>query len=240
MTIGSSSKPIVGDQVEAVGNALGELSSTMTVGYISAIDRIVTTEGSQINMIQTDAAINSGNSGGPLFNMKGEVVGIVSAKYSGTTTSGASIEGIGFAIPMDDVIGMLEDLKEYGYVTGGYLGVTVSDMDAQDAQQYGLPMGVLVHSVTPGTCAEKGGMKAQDILVELGGYDIKNMNDLTRALRQFNGGDEVTAVVYRTSEGGEVILTLTLDSKPMDTTEQTPDEPPSQGTTDDWFDHFFG
>ena len=240
VTVGNSSKLIVGDQVVAVGNVLGELSSTMTVGYVSAIDRIVTTEGSQINMIQTDAAINSGNSGGPLFNMKGEVIGITSAKYSGTSTSGATIEGIGFAIPMDDVLGMLEDLREYGYVTGAYLGVTVSDVDPTDAQQYGLPMGVLVHSVTTGTCAEKGGIKAQDILVELGGYDIENTNDLTRALRQFDGGDEVTAVVYRASEGGEVILTLTLDSKPVDTAEETPDTTPDQGTTDDWFDHFFG
>ncbi|MBQ3215149.1 MAG: trypsin-like peptidase domain-containing protein [Oscillospiraceae bacterium] len=239
VTIGSSSKLIVGDLVEAVGNALGELSSTMTVGYVSAIDRIVTTEGSQINMIQTDAAINSGNSGGPLFNMKGEVVGIISAKYSGTTSSGATIEGIGFAIPMDDVIGMLEDLKEFGYVTGGYLGVTVSDMDPTDAQQYGLPMGVLVHSVTNGTCAQKGGIKAQDIIVELGGYEITNMNDLTRALRKFDGGDEVSVVVYRASQGGEVILTLTLDSKPA-ADAATPDPAPEQGTTDDWFDHFFG
>ncbi len=244
VTIGASSELIVGDQVAAVGNALGELSSTLTVGYVSAIDRIVTTEGSQINMIQTDAAINAGNSGGPLFNMKGEVIGITTAKYSGTVASGASIEGIGFAIPMDDVLGMLEDLREYGYVTGGYLGVTVSNMDEADVEQYGLPMGVLVHNVTKGSCAAKGGVKAQDILVELGGHPIENLNDLTRALRQFNGGDEVTAVVYRASAGGEVILTLTLDSKPVES-EQS-DKPsdtttiPENGSADQWFDHFFG
>ena len=124
-TIGSSDHLIVGDQVVAIGNPLGTLASTLTVGYVSAKDRLITTEGSSINMIQTDAAINPGNSGGPLFNMKGEVIGITSAKYSGLTSSGATIEGIGFAIPMDDVIGMLRDLMEKGYISGAYLAVNV-------------------------------------------------------------------------------------------------------------------
>lgn len=237
--IGKSSDLIVGDQVAAIGNALGELASTLTVGYVSAMDRIVTTEGSQINMLQTDAAINSGNSGGPLFNMKGEVIGITTAKYSGTTNSGATIEGIGFAIPMDDVIGMLEDLRDHGYITGGYLGVTVSNMDESDSELYGLPMGVLVHEVTYGSCAYKGGVKVQDIIVELGGYTIENLNDLTRALRAFDGGDTVTVVVYRASAGGEVVLQLTLDSKDNAESEDTSTQP-SSGTADDWFDHFFG
>ena len=236
VSIGHSENLIVGDRVAAVGNALGELTSTLTVGYVSAIDRIVTTEGTQINMIQTDAAINSGNSGGPLFNMKGEVVGITTAKYSGLSNSGASIEGIGFAIPMDDVIGMLEDLRDYGYVTGGYLGLEVSNMDETDAKLYGLPMGALVYKVTPGSCAAKGGIMAQDILVELGGYDIENVNDLTRALRKFDGGDSVTAVVYR--GGSEVVLTLILDSKP--TAKPAPSsDMPSNGTSDEWFEYFF-
>lgn len=112
--LGSSDALQVGDQVVAVGNALGQFTSTMTVGYISAKDRLVTTDGQAINMIQTDAAINSGNSGGPLFDMNGEVVGITTAKYSGYTESGASIEGIGFAIPMDDVINQISDLCQYG------------------------------------------------------------------------------------------------------------------------------
>ena len=237
VTIGSSSDLIVGDQVVAIGNALGELASTLTVGYVSAIDRVVATDGTQMNMLQTDAAINSGNSGGPLFNLKGEVVGITTAKYSGSSLTGASIEGIGFAIPMDDVIGLLEDLKEYGYITGGYLGVTVSDMSKTDADRYGLPMGVLVHEVVAGSCADKGGVKAQDILLELGGHTIGNMNDLTRALREFDAGDTVTAVVHRVSQGGEVILTLTLDAKP---TTAAPSSVPDNGSAQNWFDFFFG
>ena len=153
VTIGSSSDLIVGDQVVAIGNPLGDLTSTMTVGYVSAKDRDVTTDGTTINMIQTDAAINSGNSGGPLFNMKGEVVGITTAKYSGSSSSGASIESIGFAIPIDDVIGMLNDLKDYGYITGAYLGVMVSNMDTQTASYYRLPVGAYVQEITPGYCA---------------------------------------------------------------------------------------
>ena len=102
--VGSSDALKVGDQVVAIGNPLGELTSTLTVGYVSAKERDVTTDGTTINMIQTDAAINSGNSGGPLFNSKGEVVGITTAKYSGNSSSGATIEGIGFAIPIDDVM----------------------------------------------------------------------------------------------------------------------------------------
>ena len=238
-SIGSSSDMVVGDRVVAIGNALGELKSTLTVGYVSAIDRVVTTEGSQINMIQTDAAINSGNSGGPLLNMNGEVIGITTAKYSGTTTSGASIEGIGFAIPMDDVIGMLEDLRDHGYITGGYMGIEVTNVDQTDANLYGLPMGVLVHKVYAGSCAEKGGVKAQDILVELGGYSIDNMSDLTRALRKFDAGDTVSVVVYRSSAGGEVVLTLTLDAKPATSSTEESSTVPGNGTADEWFDYFF-
>ena len=211
--IGSSDALIVGDQVAAVGNPLGELASTLTVGYISAKDRIVATDGTQINMLQTDAAINPGNSGGPLFNMLGQVIGITTAKYSGLTDSGATIEGIGFAIPMDDVYDMLEDLRLYGYITGAYLGVAVSDVDPYVAETYGLPMGTLVREVVDGSCAQLGGIKVSDIIVNLGGYEVKNLNDLSRALRKFKAGDEVTVTVHR---GGELVqLTLVLDEKPQ-------------------------
>lgn len=236
--IGSSANLIVGDQVVAVGNPLGELASTLTVGYISAKDRIVTTDGSQISMLQTDAAINSGNSGGPLFNMLGQVVGITSAKYSGTSSAGATIEGIGFAIPMDDVIGMLEDLKEYGYITGAYLGVMVSNMDSEVVDIYGLPQGVLIREVTAGSCAAKAGIVAQDILTDLGGYPITNLTDLNRALRQFKAGDTVTVTVYR--NGGARQLSVTLDEKPQPTAvEPTASDLPQNGTAEEWFDYFY-
>lgn len=242
--IGSSGNLIVGDQVVAIGNPLGELASTLTVGYVSAKDRVVTTDGTQINMLQTDAAINPGNSGGPLFNMKGEVVGITSAKYSGTTTSGATIEGIGFAIPMDDVIGMLEDLKEFGYVTGAYLGVSVGDVEESVADRYGMPLGALVAEVVKGSCAEAAGIRAQDIIVNLGGHTVECVNDLTRALRKFEPGDTITVTVYRFGSG-ETQLTLTLDEKPQQTQEETVEPTvenslPSNGSVEDWFNHFFG
>ena len=240
--IGSSDNLIVGDQVVAIGNPLGELASTLTVGYISAKDRIITTDGSQISMLQTDAAINSGNSGGPLLNMLGQVVGITSAKYSGTSASGATIEGIGFAIPMDDVIGMLTDLKDHGYITGAYLGVEVSNMDPAVVETYGLPMGVLVRKVTEGSCAAKAGIQPQDIMVDLGGHAITNLTDLSRALRQFKAGDTVTVTVFR--NGGERKLTVTLDEKPRQdkivSAEPSGSGLPNGGSAENWFDYFYG
>ena len=243
VTIGSSTDLIVGDQVVAIGNPLGDLTSTMTVGYVSAKDRDVTTDGTTINMIQTDAAINSGNSGGPLFNMKGEVIGITTAKYSGSSSSGASIESIGFAIPIDDVIGMLNDLKDYGYVTGAYLGVLVSDMDKETAAYYGFPVGVYVQEVTPGYCAEEAGLRAKDIIVGLGKYEVKSLTDLTRALRNFKAGDATQITVYR--GGAEIVLDIVLDEKPADLNATVPEDTtqgkmPENGSYDEWYDFFFG
>ena len=210
--LGASSDLIVGDQVAVIGNPLGELTSTLTVGYVSAKDRIITTDGSQINMIQTDASVNSGNSGGPIFNMKGEVVGIITAKYSGLSASGASIEGIGFAIPMDDVLSKIMDLKDYGYITGAYLGVLVQDMDRSVAEYYGLPLGAYVAGVTEGFCAEKAGLKAKDIIIGLGDYTVVGLNSLTSALQNFKAGDTTTITVWRS--GLELELEITLDEKP--------------------------
>lgn len=245
VTIGSSENLIIGDMVVAIGNPLGELTSTMTVGYLSAKDRDVTTDGSTIiNMMQTDAAINPGNSGGPLFNMKGEVIGITTAKYSGTTTSGASIEGIGFAIPIDDVIDMVTDLIDYGYVTGAYLGVGVINMDEQTASVYSLPMGAYVSEVNPGSCAEKAGVQVKDIIIGLGGYTVENYSELRRALRQFDAGDTTTITVYR--GGQELELTITLDEKPQDqpATVEPATEPsnenqmPKSGSFEEWYEYF--
>ena len=240
VTIGSSSALAVGDQVVAIGNPLGELTATMTAGYVSAMDREVTTDGRTITMIQTDAAINSGNSGGPLFNMNGEVVGITTAKYSGSSSSGATIEGIGFAIPMDDVVGMVEDLVNYGYVTGAYLGVMVSDMDSDAAAYYGMPLGAYVQEVTPGYCAEEAGVQAKDIIVALGEYEVRNISTLTRALRNFEAGETTTITVYR--GGRELVLTITLDEKPADTSgaTQLPNESemPEDGSYEEWYNYF--
>lgn len=244
VTIGSSDKLIIGDMVVAIGNPLGELTSTMTVGYLSAKDRDVTTDRTTINMMQTDAAINPGNSGGPLFNMLGEVVGITTAKYSGTTGSGATIEGIGFAIPVDDVMGMVYDLIDYGYVTGAYLGVSVKDMDVQTATVYDLPLGSYVAEVTEGSCAEAAGVKVKDIIIGLGDYEVEGYSDLSRALRKYKAGDTTTIRVYRS--GQELELTVTLDEKPQPVIEDptvpapTGDESgmPENGSFEEWYEYF--
>lgn len=241
VTIGSSTALSVGDQVVAIGNPLGELTSTLTVGYVSAKERNVTTEGTTINMIQTDAAINSGNSGGPLFNAQGEVVGITTAKYSGSSSSGATIEGIGFAIPIDDVMPLVDDLMNYGYINTAYLGVMVSVMDADTASRYGLPVGAYVEEVTSGYSAHRAGVKAKDIIVALGDYEVENVSDLTKALRKFRAGDTTTITVYR--GGQKLVLPITLDEKPRDTDTEVPadygsSQMPAEGDYDEWFDYF--
>ena len=242
-TLGSSSDLIIGDMVVAIGNPLGELTSTQTVGYVSGIGREVSTDGATtIQMIQTDAAINPGNSGGPLFNMKGEVVGITTAKYSGTTTSGASIEGIGFAIPIDDVTGILSDLMDYGYVTGAYLGVTVQNTDTEATAMFGLPNGAQVKEVVAGVSADRAGVKVNDIIIALGDYEVTNITTLTRALRNFKAGDTTTITVVRS--GQQLVLDITLDEKPQNfSSTVTPEQDssmPSEGSYEEWYEWFFG
>lgn len=257
VSIGNSDNLEVGDQVAAIGNPLGELTSTQTVGYVSAKDRSVNTDGTIINMLQTDAAINSGNSGGPLFNMNGEVVGITTAKYSGSTSSGASIEGIGFAIPINDVMKLVDDLMEYGYITGqAYLGVTIynKDLDASTAAAYGLPVGARVQSVTEGSCAQKAGLQAGDIITALGEYEVSGYSDLVYALRNFSAGDTTTVSVFRS--GQEMTLHITFDEKTADTVtgpveetqpqettggeaQQPQGEMPESGSYEDWYDYFY-
>ena len=213
VTLGSSASVVVGDQVAAIGNPLGTLTSTMTVGYVSAKDRVVATDGSAINMLQTDAAINSGNSGGPLFNMKGEVIGITTAKYSGTSSSGATIEGIGFAIPIDDIQGILGDLQNQGYVSSAYLGITVEDVP-ETAQSFGLPAGAFIRETVEGYCAQKAGLQPNDIIVKLGEHKIGSTNELLLALRKFQPGETTVITVYRS--GVEMDFDITLDEKPQE------------------------
>ena len=246
VSMGSSDAVGVGDRVAAIGNPLGELTSTMTVGYISAKDRMVSTDGSAISMMQTDAAINSGNSGGPLFNMYGQVIGITTAKYSGTSNSGAYIEGIGFAIPIDDVLDMITDIMEKGYISGAYLGVMVRDMNQEVADTYGFPMGVYVDSVTEGSCAQKAGIQTKDIIIALGDYEVTSMSELTKALRQFEAGDTTNVKVFR--GGAELVLEITLDEKPRQVVEESTGSQEQQqqqqqvpgGNFDDFFKYFFG
>lgn len=239
VTLGSSNDLVIGDMVVAIGNPLGTLSATQTVGYVSGTNREVTTDNTIINMIQTDAVINPGNSGGPLFNMRGEVVGITTAKYSGTTISGASIEGIGFAIPIDDVLGIIGDLQNLGYVTGAYLGVTVQDVDSEAASRYGLPSGAYVASVVDGGAADQAGVQPKDIITGIGDIQVTSMTSLTRALRSFKAGDTTTITVVRS--GQTLTLTITLDERPQDldsSSSQTDPSMPSEGDYDEWYDFF--
>ena len=178
--------------------------------------------------------------------MNGEVVGITTAKYSGNSGNGVTIEGLGFAIPMDDVMGMFADLREFGYVTGAYLGVYVRDVEAA-AQAYGLPAGAYVEEPMEGMAADRAGILAGDIIVNLGGYDITCITDLTRVLRRFEAGDETSITVYR--KGKLEYLTIVLDEKPVEPEEVPQEQAPEEvepevpfedgfGSFDDWFGFF--
>ena len=215
VTIGDSDQIEVGEEVIAIGNPLGELTFTMTAGVVSALDREINTDGKPINMLQTDVAINSGNSGGPLFDMNGNVIGITSAKYSGSTSSGASIEGISFAIPINDALRVVYDLQQYGHVTGrAYLGVTVKDLDSSTGATYGLPTGPMIQSVEEGGCAQKAGLQQGDIIIGFNDAEIASYTDLVAALNKCRAGDTATIKVYRA--GAEVEASVTLDERPTD------------------------
>jgi len=146
--------------------------------------------------------------------MRGEVIGITTAKYSGTSGGGASIEGVGFAIPIDDVSGLLSDLATYGYATGAFLGVSVSDMDPDAANYYGMPVGAYVQKIEKGFAADRAGIQPKDIITKLGDTVIKTVNDLTRTLRNYEAGDQTVITVYR--GGRPMELKITLDAKPVD------------------------
>ena len=241
VTLGSSNDLVIGDMVVAIGNPLGELASTQTVGYVSGIDREVSTSGSitTISMIQTDAAINPGNSGGPLFNMYGEVIGITTAKYSGTTGSGATIEDIGFAIPIDDVEPLIKDLIDFGYVTGAYMAVTVQDTDSESAAMFGIPTGAYIVTVEKDGAADRAGIQPKDIVIGLDDYKVSNVTDLTRALRNYKAGD--TAAIKLIRSGKEMTLTITFDERPQQTEETAPQQPedmPQSGDFGDLYEYF--
>ena len=208
--IGDSDDLHVGQTVTAIGNPLGELTFSQTHGIVSARDRTITLDGGiKINMIQTDCTINSGNSGGPLFNLYGEVIGITSAKYSNNGSySEATIEGIGFAIPMNDVVGIIKDLIEHGYVTGKpNVGVLLDDIDA-NALHYGIPDGAEVMAILEGSCAQKAGLQVGDIVTKVNDTAITSVTALQDAVKIYRAGEKVTFTVYRNGEMLDLLLTL--------------------------------
>ena len=236
VTLGSSSELAIGDMVVAIGNPLSALEATQTVGYISGKNREVSTDSNVVNMLQTDAAINSGNSGGPLFNMRGEVVGITTAKYSGTSASGASIEGLSFAIPIDDLKKSMEDLMTQGYIRSAYLGIRGMDVEAAAVDTYGLPKGAYVESVEPEGAAAAAGVLPRDIITALGPHKVDGFNALARALRAFQAGDRTQITVYR--GGQSLVLDITLSERPRDPEQSDSASLPEDGDYQQWYDYF--
>lgn len=250
VTLGDSDTLNVGDSIMAVGNPLGELTFSMSAGIVSCVNRAINVDGTPFNMIQIDASINPGNSGGPLLNSYGEVVGIVSAKYS--TYSTTSVEGLGFAIPMNDVAAMIQDIMTNGYVTNKpYLGITAGTMNEQMAQQTGLTEGVYVYSVEDGGAAAKAGLKVGDVITKIGKTEITSLEDLTAAKKSYKAGDTATFTIYRSGKSTTVSLTFgtvpanqeTSSSTSQNSSNSNNNNNGSGGSGDqdmqDLFDYFF-
>ncbi len=216
VTLGESADVNVGDTVLAIGNPLGELTFSMSQGIVSSCDRAINVDGTPFNMIQVDCSINPGNSGGPLVNLYGEVVGIVSAKYS--TYSSTTVEGLGFAIPISDVRSIITDIMENGAVTDkAYMAITAGTMNDQMAAQFNIDVteGVFVYSVVEGGAGDKAGLRLGDVITKMGDKTLTSRQDLSAAMKGYRAGDTVTLTVYR---GGQYIeVELTFDTQPQTT-----------------------
>lgn len=236
VSLGDSDQLNVGDEIAAIGNPLGELTYTMTVGIVSSMDRDVNTDGTPINMMQIDAAINPGNSGGPLFDMYGNVIGITTAKYSGTLNSGATIEGIGFAIPINDILYILDDLRENGTVPDrAYIGITVKTVAASEAMQ--TPAGAQIDSVAEGSSGAKAGLQAGDIITKIDDKAITSTTDLSKALKKYRAGDSAVLTIFRS--GSELTVTVSFDTKPTSAEPQPEETEPEETEYFNPWDFFF-
>ena len=252
VTLGSSADVNVGDSVLAIGNPLGELTFSMSGGYVSSCNRAINVDGTPFNMIQVDCSINPGNSGGPLMNLYGEVVGIVSAKYS--TYSSTTVEGLGFAIPIDDVKSIITDIMENGAVTDkAYMAVTVGTMNAQLAAQYSfdIAQGVFVYSVVSGGAGDKAGLRLGDVITKMDDTTLTSRQDLSAALKGYRAGDTATLTVYRS--GSYITTQITFDQQPQITGTDTEDNSSQSGDNgyggysgqipenwQDFYNYFFG
>ncbi|MEG0779084.1 MAG: trypsin-like peptidase domain-containing protein [Oscillospiraceae bacterium] len=247
VVLGNSAGLLVGDHVMAVGNPLGELTFSMSSGIVSSVNRAINVDGTPFNMIQVDASINPGNSGGPLFNSYGEVVGIVSAKY--TQYANNSVEGLGFAIPMNDVLAMIQDIMTNGYVTNkAYLDITAGTVDATMAAQTGLTQGVYIYAVTEGGAAAKAGLQAGDVIVKVGDKKISSLVDLNAAKKGHVAGDKASFTINRGGKTQTVEVTFAAaPAKKEEPVQQPPVQQQPQdgyngysGDMDDFFNYFFG
>ena len=241
VTLGKSADVNVGDTVLAIGNPLGELTFSMSQGIVSCCDRAINVSGTPFNMIQVDASINPGNSGGPLMNLYGEVVGIVSAKYS--SYSNTAVEGLGFAIPIGDVRAVITDIMENGQITSKpSMGIIAGTMTRQMAAQYQIDKdsGVFVYSVDKGGAGEKAGLRMGDVITKVDSMEITSMEDLTAAKKGHRAGDTVTVIYYR--DGQNYSTELTFDAK-TESTQQEQQTPQNGQGSSGWgslYDYFFG
>jgi serine protease Do len=202
VTLGDSSALQAGELAVAIGNPFGDLAGTVTAGVISALDREVTISGQTYNLLQTDASINSGNSGGPLVNSYGEVIGVTNAKVS-------EGEGLGFAIPINDIKSVIEDLVNNGYVTGRpTIGIGVISVDQTNADQYGWPVGAYVKEITKGGAAEKAGVKTGDIITAVDGTAVTSSEDVSAIKNSHKVGDSIELTIYRNGDTIKVSIVL--------------------------------
>lgn len=207
---GDSSSCEVGETVVAIGNPLGlQFQNTVTCGIISALDRKVTINDNTMTLIQTDTAINNGNSGGPLINSSGQVIGINSAKMSSTYSGEATVEGIGFAIPMSEAKSIVDDLINYGYVTGRpQLGISCQDVTEAVSQAYNIPVGAYIFSVTAGGAADQAGLQPGDVITGIQDQTISTTEELNAVKNQYKAGDTITLTYVRAGETKKVDVTL--------------------------------
>jgi len=206
---GNSDELKLGQSVIAIGNPLGfELMDTVTSGIVSGLKRQININDKSMTLLQTDAAINSGNSGGPLINKYGQVIGINSSKMS-ASYSETSIEGIGFAIPSNEAAKIVEDIMEYGYVTGKpQLGISCQNVTDTISRMYGLPMGVYITAVADNSAADKAGLQAGDIIIEVDGEVISTFDELTAKKNEHKAGESIDIVFTRNGEDKTVTVTL--------------------------------
>lgn len=201
-TLGDSDSIQVGEFAMAIGNPLG-MQSSVSSGMISAVNRKVTSDGITFTLIQTDTAINSGNSGGALVNSKGEVIGINTLKMSGS-----GVEGMGFAIPINSAKPIYEQLVQYKKVKRPYIGITGRDLDEQTAKANDLVVGIYVISVDEFSAAEKAGLKNGDVITAIDGKKITTMDELNEIKNTHKIGDEITLTIHRNGEKKEIKVTL--------------------------------
>ena len=221
-TLGDSTKVKIGEQSIAIGNALG-YGTSVTVGYISAVDREVASEDVNMKLLQTDAAINPGNSGGALVDDEGKVIGINSAKYSDT-----SVEGMGFAIPISTAVPIINDIIDAQQVSEdeqAYLGIKGTDVSSEISKYYNMPEGIYVGKVTKDSPAGKAGIKTGDIIVKFNGNETTTMDGLKDRLGRCKAGDTVEVVVKRADNGDykEVTMKVKLGKKSDSTDDQSND-----------------